>query len=129
MSAFSQGDVVSFSIGGQQKTGTYITERDGMAVLKMDNGYNIGIATENCSLLDRYDSPPIQSSKEVVEQDPSLPHLSIVSTGGTIASRIDYRTGAVTSQFDAADILRAIPGLRDIARYSTRRYQRFSRRI
>jgi len=29
-----------------------------------------------------------------VRQDPKLPELSIISTGGTIASRIDYRTGA-----------------------------------
>ena len=52
-------------------------------------------------------------------QDDSLPSLSIISTGGTIASRIDYRTGAVTSQFDADDILRAIPGLSGIAKYRT----------
>ena len=49
-----------------------------------------------------------------------LPELSIVSTGGTIASRIDYRTGAVTSQFDADDILIAIPALAGIARYRTK---------
>jgi len=119
MSGFSPGDLVSFSLGGQQKKGTYITERDGMAVLKLDSGYNIGIAPEGCTLLEQYESP-LPAAKEVA-QDPSLPRLSIVSTGGTIASRIDYRTGAVTSQFDAADILRAIPGLRDIAQYSTRK--------
>lgn len=119
MSGFSPGDLVSFSLGGQQKRGTYITERDGMAVLKLDSGYNIGIAPEGCTLLGQYESL-LPAAKEVA-QDPSLPRLSIVSTGGTIASRIDYRTGAVTSQFDAADILRAIPGLQDIAQYSTRK--------
>ena len=56
-----------------------------------------------------------------VTQDESLPDLSIVSTGGTIASRIDYRTGAVTSQFDAEDILRAIPRLVTIGRYRARK--------
>jgi glutamyl-tRNA(Gln) amidotransferase subunit D len=90
-----------------------------MAVLKMDTGYNIGVFPEDCTLVER-PVPPALSRVEV-EQDSSLPPLSIVSTGGTIASRIDYRTGAVTSQFDAADILRAIPGLRSIARYQTRR--------
>jgi L-asparaginase/Glu-tRNA(Gln) amidotransferase subunit D len=43
-----------------------------------------------------------------VQRD-DLPELAIISTGGTIASRVDYRTGAVTSQFSADDILRAIP--------------------
>ncbi len=52
-----------------------------------------------------------------MEQNPDLPELAILSTGGTIASRIDYRTGAVTSQFDADDILRAIPRLGEIAQF------------
>jgi len=56
-----------------------------------------------------------------VTQNEALPQLSIVSTGGTIASRIDYRTGAVTSQFDAEDIIRAIPRLVTIARYRARK--------
>ena len=55
-----------------------------------------------------------------VRQDPKLPELAIISTGGTIASRIDYRTGAVTSQFDADDILTAIPALAEIGRYRTK---------
>lgn len=119
MNGFVPGDRVSFSLGGQQRIGTYITERDRMAVLKLDSGYNIGIPPEGCKLLERSEAPP-PIPKEVI-QDPSLPRLSIISTGGTIASRIDYRTGAVTSQFDAGDILRAIPGLREIARYTTKK--------
>ncbi|MCJ7445519.1 MAG: Glu-tRNA(Gln) amidotransferase subunit GatD [Methanotrichaceae archaeon] len=43
-----------------------------------------------------------------------------MSTGGTIASRVDYRTGAVTSQFSAQEILSAIPELEDIANYNAR---------
>ncbi|TAN46374.1 MAG: Glu-tRNA(Gln) amidotransferase subunit GatD, partial [Candidatus Methanoperedens sp.] len=49
-----------------------------------------------------------------------LPRISILSTGGTIASKIDYRTGAVTSQFSAEDILLAIPELEEIADYNCR---------
>ncbi|CAG0965619.1 partial L-asparaginase 1, partial [Methanosarcinales archaeon] len=45
---------------------------------------------------------------------------SILSTGGTIASKIDYRTGAVTSQFSADDVLSAIPELEEIANYNCR---------
>jgi glutamyl-tRNA(Gln) amidotransferase subunit D len=57
--------------------------------------------------------------KAEVPQKDDLKALSIVSTGGTIASRIDYRTGSVTSQFDAADILTAIPELAQVANYRT----------
>ncbi|MCK9631281.1 MAG: Glu-tRNA(Gln) amidotransferase subunit GatD [Methanoregula sp.] len=97
--------------------GIYITERDGMAVVKLGSGYNIGVPPKVCTFVER---PAPAAVKPVdVKQDSSLPNLSIVSTGGTIASRIDYRTGSVTSQFNASDILVAIPELAEIANYRT----------
>lgn len=63
--------------------------------------------------------PAVTPKPSSIVQNTSLPELAIISTGGTIASRIDYRTGAVTSQFNAEDILRAIPALSGIARYRT----------
>jgi glutamyl-tRNA(Gln) amidotransferase subunit D len=113
------GDRVRYANGGAALTGTYITERDGMAVIKLDNGYNIGTSPEKIEWVGRA-APQPPAGAGVVIQDTSLPELSIISTGGTIASRVDYRTGAVTSQFSASDILRAIPELGDIARYRDR---------
>lgn len=111
------GDRVACTVGTTELSGTYITDRDGMHVVKLDSGYNIGVDPRRVILLER-GRPAEQPDMDVV-QDPSLPELAIISTGGTIASRIDYRTGAVTSQFTAADILRAIPGLAEIARFRT----------
>lgn len=119
MSSFSAGDRVICRYGGEPQEGTYITERDGKAVIKLDSGYNIGIPDTECELLERWSPAPPPGV--IISQDENLPLLSILSTGGTIASRIDYRTGAVTSQFDASDILRAIPGLSTIAQYRTRK--------
>lgn len=111
------GDIVAFSFAGSSKQGVYITDRDGFAVVKLSSGYNLGIPKESCTFVER---PQVTVPKPpVIDQDPNLPELAIISTGGTIASRIDYRTGAVTSQFNAEDILRAIPGLSGIARYRT----------
>jgi glutamyl-tRNA(Gln) amidotransferase subunit D len=88
-----------------------------MAVVKLDSGYNIGVDPVSCTFVER---PPSSPAKQLeVIQNNNLPTLAIVSTGGTIASRIDYRTGSVTSQFDASDILTAIPELKDIANYRT----------
>jgi len=98
-------------------TGTCITERDGMIVIKLDNGYNIGVDPSACRWLERPEAAAPRLAE--VLQDPALPGIAIISTGGTIASRIDYRTGAVTSQFNADDILRAIPRLAAIAHYRT----------
>lgn len=118
MEQLKTGDRVDCMYGGTRLNGTYITDRDGKAVIKLDNGYNIGVGRETCRFVER--PVPVRRPEISTSQDDSLPPLSIISTGGTIASRIDYRTGAVTSQFDADDILRAIPGLSGIARYRTR---------
>jgi glutamyl-tRNA(Gln) amidotransferase subunit D len=88
-----------------------------MAVVKLDSGYNIGVTLSSCTVLGHPE--PAQGKTLDVVQDKKLPNLSIVSTGGTIASRIDYRTGSVTSQFNANDILIAIPELAEIANYRT----------
>ena len=88
-----------------------------MAVVKLDSGYNIGVPPASCTLTDR--PTPVSLRQPEVVQDKNLPTLAIISTGGTIASRIDYRTGSVTSQFNANDILTAIPELKEIANYRT----------
>jgi glutamyl-tRNA(Gln) amidotransferase subunit D len=99
------------------RKGVYITERNGMAVIKLDSGYNIGVPPSSCTLTER--PAPVPPKQIDVFQDKNLPTLAIVSTGGTIASRIDYRTGSVTSQFNASDTLTAIPELKEIANYRT----------
>jgi len=88
-----------------------------MAVIKLGSGYNIGVPPEACTFVER--PAPASVTPHEVMQNSRLPNLSIVSTGGTIASRIDYRTGSVTSQFNASDILVAIPELASIANYRT----------
>ena len=117
MTDLVSGDRVACTVGPTELTGTYITDRAGMRVVKLDSGYNIGVDPSRVGFLERVPATPAPAVEAA--QDPGLPELAIVSTGGTIASRIDYRTGAVTSQFTAADILRAIPGLAEIARYRT----------
>ncbi len=59
-------------------------------------------------------------SDRPLQRREGLPQVSILSTGGTIASKVDYRTGAVTSQFSAGEFVSAIPELEEIANYSAR---------
>jgi len=93
-------------------------------VLKLKNGYNIGIKrdTATIDLLEKKEEKKIQKPVPLTskKKNEKLPDISILSTGGTIASKIDYRTGAVTSQFSAEDILRAIPELEELANYNCR---------
>ena len=95
-------------------------------VLKLDGGYNVGIAREEADVevleSDVHDIEEAQSeeSTSTVEFDDGLPTISLISTGGTIASTVDYRTGAVTAQFTAEDVLRAVPDLAGRANYRGR---------
>lgn len=95
-------------------------------VVKLDGGYNVGIDREEASVdvleSDVYDVESAQDEQGTseIEFDDDLPTVSLISTGGTIASTVDYRTGAVTAQFDAEDVLRAVPDLAGMANYRGR---------
>jgi glutamyl-tRNA(Gln) amidotransferase subunit D len=94
-------------------------------VVKLDSGYNVGIDRDDATvdILESavYDIEDAQTEGESrIEFDDDLPTISLISTGGTIASTVDYRTGAVTAQFDAEDVLRAVPDLAGLANYRGR---------
>ncbi|MFH1182094.1 MAG: Glu-tRNA(Gln) amidotransferase subunit GatD, partial [Candidatus Woesearchaeota archaeon] len=55
-----------------------------------------------------------------VKKNPKLPTISILHTGGTIASKVDYRTGGVTANFSAAEMLQMFPELTKIANIESR---------
>jgi glutamyl-tRNA(Gln) amidotransferase subunit D len=96
------------------------SRREGYVVLKLDNGYNIGLKLSESKValvgMGKETKPPVKPMK----RRDGLPLVSILSTGGTIASKVDYRTGAVTSQFSAGEIIAAIPELEKIANYNSR---------
>ena len=92
------------------------------AVLKLDGGYNVGIDRTGAEMevieAGAHDVGGADASESSeVAFDDDLPTIALVSTGGTIASTVDYRTGAVTAQFDAEDVLRAVPDLAGRANY------------
>ncbi|AUB55051.1 glutamyl-tRNA(Gln) amidotransferase subunit D [Methanobacterium sp. MZ-A1] len=89
-------------------------------VLKMDSGYNVGIAIDGAEveLIDKGEKPEINLPPLDIQRDPEKKDVSIISTGGTVASVIDYKTGAVHPAFTADDLLRATPELLDEANIS-----------
>lgn len=95
---------------------------DGYLVLKLDSGYNIGVAIENTDikLIEKGDKPKIGYEGDLIVKDPNKQDISIISTGGTVSSIIDYKTGAVHPAFTAEDLLRANPELLDYANYNVK---------
>jgi len=96
-------------------------------VVKLDGGYNVGIDREDADVevleTGVHEIEGAQTDADghtEVSFDEALPTISLISTGGTIASTVDYRTGAVTARFDAEDVLRAVPDLAGRANYRGR---------
>src|SRR5216683_5071991 len=86
-------------------------------VLKMKNGYNIGISLDRTKALEVIGEgeKPHFTKPSPPANHAGLPKVAIVSTGGTIASRVDYRTGAVQPALTAADLASVVPELASIA--------------
>src|SRR5260370_16465632 len=89
-------------------------------VLKMKNGYNVGISldrTEKLEVIGEGEKPHFTKPSPPANHA-GLPKVAIVSTGGTIASRVYYRTGAVQHALTAAALASAVPELSSISQIS-----------
>ena len=85
-------------------------------VLKLKSGYNIGLEIEKIEKIEKIsNSEKIIEKKESLEKNPALPKILLLSTGGTIASKVDYRTGAVTPVLTAEELNSSVPELVKIA--------------
>jgi len=112
------GDRIAVTKDGVRREGVLMPSVSGHIVIKMDSGYNAGFDRERSEveLVARGTALKVPPPPPLKRRE-GLPQVSILSTGGTIASKVDYRTGAVTSQFSAEDIISSIPELLEIANY------------
>ncbi len=97
------------------------TSDDKHIVLKLDSGYNIGVAAGSISKITergRREAHYKIPEKEF-PTDPSKPNITLFGTGGTIASRLDYRTGAVIPAFSPGELYGSVPELADICNLKT----------
>ncbi len=119
------GDVVRVAGGGKTYEGILIPRSEygdsSHIVIKMKSGYNIGIRLSADLIIEKVGkgTKPSFASPPLPTQNPDLPKVVIMSTGGTIASRVDYRTGAVRSAISASDLYGVVPELADLAHVDT----------
>ena len=89
----------------------------GIIVIKLNHGYNIGIEEKRIKKIDiikKYGKKH-EKSKITLEHKKNLPNVSILSFGGTISSKVDYKTGGVYADYTAEDFVEMIPELKNIA--------------
>jgi glutamyl-tRNA(Gln) amidotransferase subunit D len=117
------GDILKITSKGKTYEGILIPRSgEGTAIIiKMKSGYNLGIQPAADVKVEKIGkgAKPTFASPPIPKQNPNLPHVVIMSTGGTIASRVDYRTGAVRSAISASDLYGVVPELSDIAKVDT----------
>jgi len=90
-------------------------------VMKIITGYNIGIDINTIQDMKEVDFK--KANYKIPEKEfpftDGQPHVKLFGTGGTIASRLDYRTGAVIPAFSPGELYGAVPELADICNLDT----------
>ena len=143
--ALSIGDMVIVSTHHGEMSGIlmprYESADKNHIVIKLNSGYNIGIEISKVKSISKAvkvhnQEPPFKTTQGKTGKMPNnvdlnlektqelstreqgkrnLPRIALISTGGTIASKIDYRTGGVKSALSAVELYESVPELADYA--------------
>jgi len=127
------GDRISIRKSGQIYDGLLMPKSSGdknTLVIKLSNGYNTGIDFDKNAIIEKKEGEKQIGKKIKIEKlkpDPNKPNISILSTGGTIASKVDYKTGGVTPLETPEELIYSVPELGKIANIKFRQvFQMFS---
>jgi glutamyl-tRNA(Gln) amidotransferase subunit D len=91
----------------------YESASEDYIVIKLKSGYNTGVHVSKIKSVTKL--PEIKSTVTAkvpeIKENKSLPRIALISTGGTIASKIDYRTGGVHAALSASELNAYVPEL------------------
>jgi glutamyl-tRNA(Gln) amidotransferase subunit D len=92
-------------------------------VIKLKTGYNVGVHVDRIVSIEElgYKEAIYKIPEQEFPKRPHLPKVTLLGTGGTIASRLDYRTGAVIPAFTPGELYGAVPELADLCNLTTRK--------
>ena len=127
------GDTVSVKTDEKEFKGLllprYESSDKNHIVIKLENGYNVGISTSKIRAIEKAEKQTSHNEDSFGQchDRKNIDHLknnntrnaefkiALLGTGGTIASRIDYRTGGVSAILSASDIYNSVPELKNYA--------------
>jgi len=123
--AYKPGDKIEVKLDDETLSGTFVPSsesREDILILKLDSGYNLVMKKnriKSVSLIEK--SKPSKKKISTIQQNSSLPKITLLHTGGTIAARVDYKLGAVLSGFiTAEELLSLYPEIGRLANVSCR---------
>jgi glutamyl-tRNA(Gln) amidotransferase subunit D len=116
------GDRIKVTTSDKEYVGTVMPLESKELVIKLENGYNVGIEKskiKKIEIIEEYKEKK-EKTEGMILAKKELPLISILHTGGTIASKVDYRTGGVVARFTPEDIVHLFPELKEIANIESR---------
>ncbi len=115
------GDLVEVATKDEKLKGILMPSITDSVVLKLDNGYNVGIdkkKVKEIRVMQKFSKKEEEHPKAV--QKAGLPKISVLHTGGTIASKVDYETGGVIARFSPEELIAMFPEIKNIANVNSR---------
>jgi len=117
--AYITGEILEIKKGTQTYKGVVMPSEfadKNIVLLKLDNGYNIGIKITPDTKIKKLGKETLGKFPEAkYTKDKKLPTISLITTGGTITSKVDYKTGAVHPLSKPEELLFNVPELSKIA--------------
>jgi len=121
MVKFTNGDSVEVTTKDKTFSGIYIeSNKKDVVTIKLSSGYNIGVNRKEVKKIKLVKKNKKEKTVKVLNVNKGLKKISILHTGGTVASTVDYKTGAVSPQFDSEEIINMFPELNEIATINSR---------
>lgn len=122
--AAETGDIITITFSDNAFTGVLMPHHQfsdsEILILKMENGYNIGLRITNETRIALVKKHTVKEKKtRSIPFDKAKPTISIIGTGGTIACYIDYRTGAVYPATSSEDLAFSVPEIFDFCNVKT----------
>jgi len=114
-------DIVRITTASGTYEGTLLPAQGNTLILKLKNGYNVGIRKGSIIKEEKLGTreQPSAAPKPII-QDEKKPLIAILHLGGTIAAKVDYATGGTVAQFHPDELLTMFPELRDEARIESK---------
>ena len=120
-----QGDTIVVRAKGGQYEGVLMPHNgfsgEDIVTVKLPSGYNVGITVGDIESVEVTAKRPATSvARRLPPPTKGKPTVAVLGTGGTIASYVDYRTGAVHPAVTAEELVFSVPELLEVCNVRAR---------
>lgn len=115
------GDLVEIKTKKEIFKGILLPQEGNAVVIKLENGYNVGIDTKKVINMKKIKAgkKPGSIKAPKIKHNKKLPNITFISTGGTIGTHVDYVTGGVFMCRTPEEIIATVPEIADVINIKT----------